>query len=182
MFFISKKIKEPLHNISPSTGLLFKMKRIGKDGKPINVYKIRTMHPYAEYLQEFIYEKFNLQEGGKFKNDFRITYLGGILRKLMLDELPMLYNWLKGDLKLVGFRPLSLQYFNLYKKELKQKRLKFKPGLIPPFYSDLPKTLDEIMESEERYLTSYEKKPLATDIRYFIQCIYNIVFKGARSY
>ena len=83
MFFIAKKIREPILDVTPSTGLIFKMKRLGKDGKPILVYKIRTMHPYAEYLQEFIYEKFNLQEGGKFKNDFRITYWGSILRKLM---------------------------------------------------------------------------------------------------
>ncbi len=84
---------------SPFTGLLFKMKRLGKDGKEIFVYKLRTMHPYAQYLQKFIYEKFKLQEGGKFNNDFRITYWGKILSKLWIDELPMIYNSLKGDLK-----------------------------------------------------------------------------------
>ena len=43
-----------------------------------------------------------------------------------------------------------------------------------------PKTLNEIMKSEEKYLTLYEKNPIATDIRYFIKCIYNILFKGAK--
>ena len=181
MFFIAKKAKESLNNGEVSTGLIFKMKRLGKDGKPIFVYKLRTMYPYAEYLQEFIYEKFNLKEGGKFKNDFRITTWGNILRRLWLDEIPMLYNWIKGDLKLVGFRPLSNQYFCLYKKELKQKRLKYKPGLIPPFYADIPKTFDEIMESEERYLNSYEKNPIKTDIYYFLKCFKNILFNGIRS-
>jgi lipopolysaccharide/colanic/teichoic acid biosynthesis glycosyltransferase len=181
MFFISKKKKEPLHNISPSTGLLFKMMRRGINGKPICIYKIRTMHPYAEYLQEFIYEKFNLQEGGKFKNDFRITYWGFILRKLWLDEIPMLFNWMIGDLKLVGPRPLSQQYLSLYTEELKQKRLKCKPGLIPPFYADIPKTLNEIMESEVRYITAYENKPIRTDIKYFFRCSYNIIIRRARS-
>ena len=181
MFFISRKIKEPIKDVIPSSGLIFKMKRIGKNGKPIFIYKLRTMHPYAEYLQEFIYKKFSLQDGGKFNNDFRITYWGRILRKLWLDELPMIYNWLKGDLKLVGFRPLSEHYLNLYKKELKQKRLKCKPGLVPPFYADLPKTFAEIMESEEKYLDLYMQNPIWTDIKYFIKCIYNILFKGARS-
>ena len=180
MFFIAKKVKEP-SNVIPSTGLIFKTKRVGKDGNPINVYKIRTMHLYAEYLQEFIYDKFNLQEGGKFNNDFRITYWGRILRKLWIDELPMIYNWLKGDLKLVGFRPLSLQYFNLYKEDLKQKRLNYKPGLIPPYYADIPKSFEEIMDSEERYLTQYEKNPLITDFKYLIKSVFNIMFKGARS-
>ena len=93
----------------------------------------------------------------------------------------MLYNWLKGDLKLVGLRPLSRHYLSLYKPELIEKRMKYKPGLIPPFYSDMPKTLNEIMESEEKYLYLYEKNPVQTDIKYFFRCIYNIIFKGARS-
>ena len=181
MFFIAKKIKEPDYNEIPSTGLIFKMKRIGKNGKPIYVYKIRTMHPYSQYLQEFIYQKFSLQDGGKFNNDFRITFWGSILRKLWLDELPMLYNWIKGDLKLFGIRPLSQHYFDLYNTELKEKRLKYKPGLIPPFYVDNPKTLNDIMKSEEKYLDSYDKRPKATDIRYFFLCLHNILFKGARS-
>ena len=131
MFFISKKIKNPIQDFVPSEGLIFKMKRIGKEGKPIFVYKLRTMHPYSEYLQRFIYEKFNLQEGGKFNNDFRITYWGRIFRKLWLDELPMLYNWFIGDLKLIGLRPLSHHYLSLYNKDLAIKRLKYKPGLLP---------------------------------------------------
>ncbi len=181
MFFVAKKIKDPITDVTPSTGLLFKMRRLGKDGKPIFVYKIRTMHPYSEYLQEFIYNKFNLQEGGKFNNDFRVTYWGAILRKFWLDELPMPYNLLKGDLKLVGPRPLSQHYFNLYDEDLKRKRLKCKPGLIPPFYADNPKTLDEIMKSEKKYLALYNKDPLRTDAIYFVHCINNILFKGARS-
>jgi len=181
MYFISKKIHEPIKDAVPSTGLIFKMKRTGKDGKPIIVYKLRTMHPYSEYLQEFIYTKFSLQEGGKFKNDFRITYWGSILRKLWLDELPMIYNWIKGDLKLVGLRPLSKHYLNLYRNDFKEKRMKCKPGLIPPFYSDLPKTLDEIMESEQKYLEAYKENPVVTDIKYFFKCTYNIFLGGARS-
>jgi hypothetical protein len=69
----------------------------------------------------------------------------------------------------------------LYTDELKEKRTKIKPGLVPPFYADMPKSLEEIMESESRYLDAYNRNPLWTDIRYFFKAFYNIVFKQARS-
>jgi len=142
---------------------------------------MRTMHAYSEYLQSFVYEQNQLEEGGKFKNDFRITTLGRIMRKFWIDELPMFINVLKGDMKIVGVRPLSKHYFNLYSEEVKNRRIKYKPGLVPPFYVDLPKTLEEIMESEIRYLDAYDKHPLRTDWKYFWKAFKNIIFKHARS-
>ena len=139
------------------------------------------MHPFAEYLQQYIYELSDLQEGGKFKDDFRVTTEGKFFRKFWLDELPMVLNIFKGDMKIVGVRPLSSHYFNLYSEELKEKRIKNKPGLIPPFYADMPKSLEEIMESEMRYLSAYEKHPHLTDLRYFIKAWTNILIKRARS-
>ena len=103
------------------------------------------------------------------------------MRKFWLDELPMIINLLKGDMKIVGVRPLSKQYFNLYSDEMKEKRLRYKPGLVPPFYVDMPKTLEEIMESENRYLDAYSKNPVWVDIRYFFMAFYNIIFRRARS-
>jgi hypothetical protein len=97
------------------------------------------MYPYSEYLQEYVHEQNQLQEGGKFKDDFRVTGYGKVMRKLWLDELPMLYNWMKGDLQLVALRPLSRHYLNLYDKNLQELRKKVKPGLVPPFYADMPK-------------------------------------------
>lgn len=181
IYFIVKKIKEPVKGNKPSYGFIIKMPRIGRMGKIINVYKLRTMHPYSEYLQEFVYKVNSLKEGGKFKDDFRITGWGKILRKFWIDELPMIYNWLKGELKLVGIRPISRQYFNIYKEEIRNRRIKYKPGLIPPFYADMPKTLDEIMQSEEKYLNAYDEHPLLTDTKYFFKVFYNILFKKARS-
>jgi len=182
LYFIAKKVREPYSGHAPSYGPICKMRRLGKNGKLINVYKFRTMHPYAEYLQEYVYEKNNLQEGGKFKNDFRVTTLGKFMRKYWIDELPMLANLLRGDLKLFGVRPLSSHYLSLYSDELKETRAKVKPGLIPPFYADLPKTLDEIQESERKYLESYLKNPMLTDFRYFSKAIKNILIKkGVRS-
>lgn len=180
-YVIAKKIKRPYFDLEPTYGPLIKLQRIGKGGKIIKVYKFRTMHPYSEYLQEFVYAKHNLEEGGKFKNDFRVSTLGRLMRKFWIDELPMLVNFFRGDLKIVGVRPLSQHYFSLYSKELRELRIKYKPGLIPPFYVDKPKTLGEIMASELKYFDAYDKHPILTDIRYFFMAAYNIIFRKYRS-
>jgi lipopolysaccharide/colanic/teichoic acid biosynthesis glycosyltransferase len=100
---------------------------------------------------------------------------------MWLDELPMLVNLFRGDMKVVGVRPLSQHYFSLYSSELQEKRIKYKPGLVPPYYADLPQTLEEIQESELSYLESFEKRPVRTQWRYFWKAFNNIVFKSARS-
>jgi len=181
VYFVARKTGKPSYDPQPTYGPIIRLRRVGKDGKIFKVYKLRTMHPYAEYLQSYVFERNQLDEGGKFKEDFRVSPVGKILRKFWLDELPMFYNWFKGDMKLIGVRPLSNQYFNLYTKELQEKRTRTKPGLIPPFYADMPKTLEEIMASELKYLDAYAEKPWATDIRYFFLIFSNIFFSGARS-
>ncbi|WP_266363217.1 sugar transferase [Tellurirhabdus rosea] len=164
-----------------SEGVLLRMRRIGYGGLPFNVYKLRTMHPYSEHLQEYLIQTSGLEAGGKFKDDFRISTVGKFLRKYWLDELPMAINLLKGDLKLVGVRPLSAHYLSLYPDELKQERAKTRPGLIPPYYADLPGSFPEIVESELRYLRAYAAAPLRTDLRYLWKVVYNIFWKRTRS-
>ena len=181
LYFVARKTTEPAFDLKPTYGPLISLKRIGKNGKIIHVYKLRTMHPYAEYIQHYVFSKNQLQEGGKFKNDFRISTAGRFMRKFWIDELPMLFNMLMGDLKLVGVRPLSTHYFSLYSKELQEQRVKHRPGLIPPFYADMPVTLDEIMASEMKYLTAYEKHPFRTDWNYFWKAMNNILIKRKRS-
>ena len=60
-------------------------------------------------------------------------------------------------------------------------RIKYKPGFIPPFYADLPKNFDELITSEINKIKSYLKKPLKTDVLYFLKAFYYIFFRGARS-
>lgn len=180
-YVIASKIKEPIRNDRPSDGLLIRLKRKGKDGKIIGVYKFRTMHAYSEYLQPYIYKQEGLCAGGKIADDYRINTLGKFLRSTWLDELPMLINWIKGDLKFVGVRPLSFHYFNLYSPELQELRIKTKPGLVPPYYYDMPESLEEIEASEMRYLNAYLKRPFLTDWKYFWGAMRNIVLKGKRS-
>tara|TARA_Y100000996_G_scaffold404192_1_gene378017 strand:+ start:209 stop:1273 length:1065 start_codon:yes stop_codon:yes gene_type:complete len=180
-FFIVKKTKKPNYDSKPTYGPIISLNRIGKNKKKFKVYKLRTMHPYSEYIQEYIYSINNLEKGGKIKNDFRISSEGKFLRKYWIDELPMLINVLKGDMKLVGVRPLSLHYFSLYNKELQDLRTQFKPGFIPPFYVDLPKSMDEIMESEMRYLNLCKNSEFKTDLKYFFLAFKNVLFKHVRS-
>lgn len=183
LYFVGSKIKEHKECLikRPSFGFIFKMERVGKSHNPLMVYKIRTMHPYAEFLQDYILKTNQLQSGGKFNDDYRITSWGKILRRFWIDELPMLYNFVKGELKIVGVRPISKHYLSLYPDELKQKRSTVKPGLIPPFYADMPKSLNEIFKSEYQYLYLYDMHPLKTDAIYFFKAIKNIIFNAERS-
>lgn len=181
-YFIAIKTKEPSCDENPSYGPLIRLKRKGKDGKTIYVNKLRTMHAYSEYLQDYVYQTSGgTIDGDGFKNDFRITSWGKVFRKLWIDELPMIMNLLKGEVKIVGVRPLSFHKFSLYSQDMQELRVKTKPGLVPPFYADLPKNLNELQESERKYIESYLKKPFRTDVRYFCKAFYNIVFKKARS-
>lgn len=182
-YFVARRRQEPPRYKKRRYGPIISLNRVGKNGKTFKFYKARTMYPYSEFLQEYIYKKCDLQEGGKFNHDIRVSTLGKFMRRCWLDELPMLLNLLKGDMKLVGVRPLSKHYFSLYNKELQELRTQFKPGLLPPFYADMPKTLDEIQASEMKYLLRCKEKGVfVTDIVYMWKIFVNIVFKRARSH
>ncbi|MDD3235857.1 MAG: sugar transferase [Candidatus Cloacimonetes bacterium] len=181
MHFIFKKVRPPRTDPNPTYGPFIRLKRKGKDGKIIYVKKFRTMHPYSEYLQDYVYQTNDLQEGGKFADDFRVTSWGAVLRKLWIDELPQFLNFFKGELSLVGVRALSEHYFSLYPPDMQELRLKVKPGLVPPFYADMPKSFEEIVESERRYIMRKLEKPFSTDWIYFWKSVWNILVKKARS-
>lgn len=177
---IARKRQEPNYE-HRHYGFIVKLKRVGKDGEMMWVYKFRTMYAYAEYLQTYVYDNNNLQVGGKFRDDYRITDWGRWLRKTWLDELPMLINIFKGQMSLVGVRPLSEQYYNLYDPAVRERRIKYKPGMLPPFYADMPETLQEIQDSEMRFFDAYDKHPFRTKWRYFWKIVGNMVFRHKRS-
>ncbi|NLJ82755.1 MAG: hypothetical protein GX330_06490 [Bacteroidales bacterium] len=181
-YFAVVKTNLPYESSNPTYAPFIKLKRVGKNGKLIGIYKFRTMHAYSEYLQPYVYQKYKLKKGGKFAYDFRVSNWGRFLRKFWLDELPMLFNLFKGDIKLVGVRPLSQHYFSLYTPEMQALRIQVKPGLLPPFYSgEKPQTLDEVQENEKQYIEAYLKHPFRTDWKYFWKIMYMIIFKRKRS-
>lgn len=110
--------------------VFFLHRRIGKNGKKIKIYKFRTMVKNAEELMSRFSpeQKREFEENYKLDNDFRITRVGNILRKTSLDELPQLLNILKGDMSIVGPRPLVEKELEKYGDE-KEKFLSVTPGL-----------------------------------------------------
>ena len=182
-YVLGRKAHEPRRNKARNYGFLVKLNRIGYKGKDMGVYKLRTMYPYSEYLQPYMMDHEGLREGGKFSHDYRINFWGRKFRSGWVDELPMMINILKGEMKLVGVRPLSRHYYSLYTPEMQQLHISVKPGLLPPFYYEgkMPETIEEVQESERRYIEAYKKAPLRTDWRYFWGIVNNIVFKHKRS-
>ena len=110
--------------------VIFVHNRVGKNGKKIGIYKFRSMVMNAEELiEKFTPEqKEEFKKNFKLKNDPRITKIGKFLRKTSLDELPQLFNILKGDLSIVGPRPIIEVETKIYGK-YKDMLLSVKPGL-----------------------------------------------------
>lgn len=110
--------------------VFFKQKRLGKFGRVIEIYKFRTMIKDAEKGIEFFTpeQKEEWEKSFKLTNDPRITKVGKILRKTSLDELPQLINIIKGDMALVGPRPIVEEEIKWYGND-KEKFLSVTPGL-----------------------------------------------------
>lgn len=110
--------------------VFFKHKRIGRGGKTIYIYKFRTMVENAEELiKQFTPEQMKeFKENFKLENDPRITRVGKFLRKTSLDELPQLINIIKGDLSIIGPRPVIEEELEKYGNN-KEKFLSVMPGL-----------------------------------------------------
>ena len=109
--------------------IFFKQKRVGLHGKEFDIYKFRSMVVNAEELKEKL-EKQNEMSGPMFKiaDDPRITKIGKFIRKTSIDELPQLWNVIKGDMSLVGPRP-SLPKEVAQFEPWMEERFKVKPGL-----------------------------------------------------
>ena len=128
---------------SPGAGPIYSQTRIGKDGKPFTCYKIRTMYPNAEQELEALLSQ-NEMDGPAFKmrRDPRITRLGSFLRRTGFDELPQLWNVLRGDMSIVGPRPALPWEVARYDART-ARRLQILPGItcywqVQPQHNTLP--------------------------------------------
>lgn len=110
--------------------VIFAHERLGRCGKKIKVYKFRTMVPNAEHILTHMSKEMILkfEENFKIENDPRITRLGRILRETSLDELPQLINIIKGEMSIVGPRPIVQKELEKYGSS-GEKLLTVKPGL-----------------------------------------------------
>ena len=140
---------------SPGDGVIFRQRRVGRDGKLFWLYKFRTMCPDAEeQLNELLSQ--NQMDGPVFKieGDPRITRVGRFLRKTSLDELPQLLNVLRGDMSIVGPRPALPREVELY-NDYQRQRLYVTPGLscywqIAPHRNEM--SFDEWVALDLKYI------------------------------
>lgn len=139
----------------PSAGPIFSQTRVGRGGKTFTLYKFRSMCPNAEAKLDALLAQ-NEMDGPAFKmkEDPRITRVGRFIRKTGLDELPQLWNILKGDMSIVGPRPplpREVEQYNDYELQ----RLYITPGLscywqIEPNRNDL--SFDEWVDLDIKYI------------------------------
>lgn len=160
--------------------VFFIQERAGENGKPFRMYKFRSMVADAEARLKELVDLDKLDEPAyKLKHDPRVTRIGRFLRRTSLDELPQLFNVLKGDMSMVGPRPEDAEVvrrYNLWHR----KRLSVKPGITGPMQvngrGDLP--LDERIRLELLYIADYS---LLTDVKYLLRTI-PTVLRGSGAY
>lgn len=113
---------------SPDGPILFKQQRTGKNGRRFTMYKFRTMVPNAEEIKKQLAAQNELQwPDFKMAKDPRVTKIGRVLRRTSLDELPQIFNILKGDMSFVGPRPTSFGAETY--QPWQTRRLEVLPGL-----------------------------------------------------
>jgi lipopolysaccharide/colanic/teichoic acid biosynthesis glycosyltransferase len=108
--------------------VLFRCQRLGRGGQPFTMYKFRTMAPGSERALETLRSRNVAQGMVKISDDPRVTPLGRLLRRFSLDELPQLWNVVRGEMSLVGPRPHELGEVSI-EDQLHLQRLRMRPGL-----------------------------------------------------
>jgi lipopolysaccharide/colanic/teichoic acid biosynthesis glycosyltransferase len=154
---------------SPGASPIYVQERIGKNGKSFRFYKFRSMVPNADQLLESLLDKNEMQGPAfKIKNDPRITKFGHFIRKTSIDELPQLWNVLKGDMSLVGPRPPLPREVEKY-TEYQLQRLEIIPGItcywqIQPGRNRL--SFDRWVELDVKYIS---ERSFATDLKIILK-------------
>lgn len=150
--------------------VLYRQRRCGKNGDEFTMYKFRTMYTGSDSLQQEFKKKKDV-DGPMFKmaNDPRITRCGGFLRKSSLDELPQMLNVLKGEMSLVGPRPLVMDEMS-FAPSWRDIRLKVKPGITGLWQisgrSDV--SFDEWIKNDIKYV---RQQCIVLDIKIMIRTI-----------
>ena len=160
----------------PKGSPIFSQIRCGRNGKPFKFYKFRSMCVDAEAKLDQLLQQ-NEMDGPAFKikDDPRITRVGKFIRKTSLDELPQLFNILKGDMSIVGPRPplpREVEQYDAYQRQ----RLYVTPGLtcywqIQPHRNDL--TFDEWMELDIKYM---KERSFLVDWKIIFQTVRVVLF------
>lgn len=155
--------------------VFFKHTRIGKGGKIIKIYKFRSMVENAEDLiKNFTPEQMKeYKENYKLTNDPRITKVGNILRKTSLDELPQLINILKGELSIIGPRPVVKDELEKYGKDI-PKFLSVTPGLTG-YWAANGRSCTSYEERMKMELYYIDNLSLKMDLKVFFKTIIVVI-------
>lgn len=155
--------------------IFFIQERIGKNGEKIKIYKFRTMIINAQELINNFSEEEKKEYEEKFKllNEYRTTKFGKNLRRTSIDELPQLFNVLKGEMSLIGPRPVVEKEIAKY-KENKQKLLSVKPGITGYWAANgrSKTTYDERIKMELYYVDNYCFK---LDIKIILKTVVSVL-------
>jgi exopolysaccharide biosynthesis polyprenyl glycosylphosphotransferase len=154
-----------------STGpAIFAQNRVGLHGREFTIYKFRTMVADAEKATGPVFAQ---------KQDPRITPLGLWMRKLRLDELPQLWNVLKGDMSLVGPRPERPYFVDRFKKEipLYSRRLRVKPGITgwAQVKWKYDESFEDVVEKTKYDLFYVENISLRMDLKILLNTIVTVI-------
>ena len=154
---------------------IFKHKRIGKNGKEIYIYKFRTMVENAEeVMRNFTTEQMKeFKENYKLENDPRITKVGDFLRKSSLDELPQLINILKGDLSIIGPRPIIEEELERYGRN-KSTLLSVTPGLTG-YWAANGRSCTSYEERMKMELYYAENISFKLDMKVFLKTVVSVI-------
>ena len=179
MLFFPLYIVIPIVIVIDSRGNpFFSQIRITQYGKKFKIYKFRTMKIDAEELKNKFTEeeKKEYEENQKLQKDNRVTRIGKFLRRTSLDELPQLWNILKGDMTFTGPRPIVEMELERY-QDKKEEFLSLKPGLIGYWqaYSDKSTTYQERMEMELYYV---KNESFGFDVKIFLKSIVTVIRKA----
>jgi len=151
--------------------VFFVQPRVGYNKRIFNLYKFRTMVENAERMQRVL-EGSNEMDGPVFKieNDPRVTGVGRWLRKTSIDELPQLYNVIRGDMSLVGPRPLPVRDYRGFEKDWQRRRFSIRPGLtcLWQVMGRNGTTFEEWMNLDMEYIDNWS---LAGDMKILFQTI-----------
>ena len=155
--------------------VFFKHTRIGKDGKIIKIYKFRSMVDNAEDLiKSFTPEQMKeYKENYKLSNDPRVTKVGKFIRKTSLDELPQLINILKGDLSIIGPRPVVAEELKKYGSNI-EKFLSVTPGLTG-FWAANGRSCTSYEQRMQMELFYIDNLSLKMDVKVFFKTIEAVV-------
>jgi len=165
--------------------IFFKQDRVGYGGKTFKILKFRTMYSNAEERLDEILERNpearkEWEKTFKLKEDPRVTPLGRFLRKTSLDELPQIFNVLKGDMSIVGPRPVTKEELEKFYKDKAKYYLSVKPGITGYWQVEGRSDIDNYKKRVEMDVWYIKNQSIFLDLKILLKTIWVVITgKGA---